>query len=229
MGSSGPPRPTPSRRAALNRIAGTKMRLVHGYKGSGEVHIAMERGEVQGRCGLGWDSIVSRYQHWIKDKKVAVLAQFALRKHPDIPNVISILDLAQKAEDKQLVDVMLAPLEMGRPYFAPPNVPADRVEALRRAFDATSKDPEFLADVKKQKMELSPLTGERWQRWWRFTGRRRGREVVSDRGRELTENGLWVPPADRYRRQGAGVPLATPSARAAATPSSRRARPKPAR
>ena len=91
---------------------------------------------------------------------MAVLAQFALRKHPDIPNVISILDLAQKAEDKQLVDVMLAPLEMGRPYFAPPNVPADRVEALRRAFDATAKDPEFLADVKKQKMELSPLTGE---------------------------------------------------------------------
>jgi hypothetical protein len=91
---------------------------------------------------------------------VAVLAQFALRKHPDIPNVISILDLALKQEDKQLVDVMLAPLEMGRPYFAPPGVPADRVAALQRAFDATTKDEEFLADVKKQKMELSPLTGD---------------------------------------------------------------------
>ncbi len=89
-----------------------------------------------------------------------MLAQFALRKHPDIPNVTSILDLAQKEEGKQLVDVMLAPLEMGRPYFAPPNVPADRVLALRRAFDATTKDEEFLADVKKQKMELSPLSGE---------------------------------------------------------------------
>jgi tripartite-type tricarboxylate transporter receptor subunit TctC len=160
MGSSGPTSSDTIQARLLNRIAGTKMRLVHGYKGSIEVHIAMERGEVQGRCGLGWDSIVSRYQHWIKDSKIAVLAQFALRKHPDIPHVTAILDLAQKEEDRQLVDVMLAPLEMGRPYFAPPNVPADRVQALRRAFDATTKDPEFLADVKKQQMELSPLTGE---------------------------------------------------------------------
>jgi tripartite-type tricarboxylate transporter receptor subunit TctC len=160
MGSSGPTSSDTIQARLLNRIAGTRMRLVHGYKGSIEVHIAMERGEVQGRCGLGWDSIVSRYQHWIKDSKVAVLAQFALRKHPDIPQVTSILDLAQKVEDRQLVDVMLAPLEMGRPYFAPPGVPADRLAALRHAFDATTKDEDFLADVKKQKMELSPLNGE---------------------------------------------------------------------
>jgi tripartite-type tricarboxylate transporter receptor subunit TctC len=160
MGSSGPTSSDTIQARLINRIAGTRMRLVHGYKGSIEVHIAMERGEVQGRCGLGWDSIVSRYQHWIKDGKVAVLAQFALRKHPDIPQVVSILDLAQKREDKQLVDVMLAPLEMGRPFFAPPGVPADRLAALRHAFDATTKDEDFLADVKKQKMELSPLNGE---------------------------------------------------------------------
>jgi tripartite-type tricarboxylate transporter receptor subunit TctC len=160
MGSSGPTSSDTIQARLLNRIAGTRMRLVHGYKGSIEVHIAMERGEVQGRCGLGWDSIVSRYQHWIKDNKVAVLAQFALRKHPDIPQVTSILDLAQKLEDKQLVDVMLAPLEMGRPFFAPPGVPADRLAALRHAFDATTTDEDFLADVKKQKMELSPLNGE---------------------------------------------------------------------
>ena len=160
MGSSGPTSSDTIQARLLNRIAGTRMRLIHGYKGSGEVHIAMERGEVHGRCGLGWDSIVSRYAHWIKESKVHVLAQFALRKHPDIPQVVSILDLAQKQEDRQLVDVMLAPLEMGRPYFAPPKVPADRVQALRRAFDATAQDSDFLADAKKQKMELSPLTGE---------------------------------------------------------------------
>ena len=175
--------------AALNRIAGTKMRLVHGYKGSIEVHIAMERGEVQGRCGLGWDSIVSRYQHWIKENKVAVLAQFALRKHPDIPQVTSILDLAQKHEDKQLVDVMLAPLEMGRPFFAPPGVPADRLAALRRAFDATTKDPDFLADVKKQKMELSPLNG-------------RGRGGAGQAHLRDAANGRRRRQADRGRRIG---------------------------
>jgi tripartite-type tricarboxylate transporter receptor subunit TctC len=160
MGSSGPTSSDTIQARLINRIAGTKMRLVHGYKGSTGVHLAMERGEVQGRCGLGWDSIVSRYSHWIKDKKIAVLAQFALKKHPDIPNVPFILDLAQKSEDRQLAEAMLAPLEMGRPYFAPPNVPADRVAALRRAFVATAKDPEFLADAKRQKMELSVLNGE---------------------------------------------------------------------
>ncbi len=115
---------------------------------------------MQGRCGLGWDSIVARYGHWLKDKKINVLAQFGLSKHPDLPQVPSIVDLARTNEDRQLVDLLLAPLAMGRPFFAPPGVPADRVAMLRRAFDATAKDAEFLADAKKQKVELSPMPGE---------------------------------------------------------------------
>jgi len=160
MGSSGLTASDAIHAKLLNRIAGTRIRLIHGYNGSTGVHLAMERGEVQGRCGLGWDSIVSRYERWIKEHKISLLAQFGLSKHPDLPNVPLIVDLAKTEEDRQLADLLLAPLEMGRPFFAPAGVPADRVQALRRAIDATAKDPEFLADAQKQKMELFHMTGE---------------------------------------------------------------------
>ena len=160
MGSSGLTASDTIHAKLINRIAGTKIRLIHGYNGSNGVHIAMERGEVQGRCGLGWDSIVSRYPHWLKDNQIAVLAQFGLSKHPDLPKVTSIVDLARTMEDRQLVELLLAQLQMGRPFFAPPGVPADRVHILRRALDATTKDEAFLADVEKQKVELFHMKGE---------------------------------------------------------------------
>jgi tripartite-type tricarboxylate transporter receptor subunit TctC len=124
----------------------------------------MGRGEVQGRCGLGWDSIVARYMRWVKGNKISILAQFGMAKHRDLPQVPSIVDFAKSKTDKQLVDLMLAPLEMGRPFFAPPDVPKDRVEILRRAFDATAKDPEFLADAQKQNVELHAMPGEAVQK-----------------------------------------------------------------
>jgi tripartite-type tricarboxylate transporter receptor subunit TctC len=160
MGSSGLTASDAIHAKLLNRIAGTRIRLIHGYNGSTGVHLAMERGEVQGRCGLGWDSIVSRYEHWIKENKVSLLAQFGLSKHPDLPNVPLIVDLAKTEDDRQLADLLLAPLEMGRPFFAPAGIPADRVQALRRALDATAKDPEFLADAQRQKMEIFHMSGE---------------------------------------------------------------------
>jgi tripartite-type tricarboxylate transporter receptor subunit TctC len=160
MGSSGLTASDAIHAKLLNRIAGTKIKLIQGYNGSTGVHLAMERGEVQGRCGLGWDSIVARYSHWIKENKVSILAQFGLSKHPDLPQVPLIVDLAKTTEDRQLAELLLAPLEMGRPFYAPPGVPADRVEILRRAFDATAKDPEFLADAEKQKVEIFHMSGE---------------------------------------------------------------------
>ena len=86
--------------------------------------------------------------------------QFGLSKHADLPHVPSLVEFAKTPQDRQLAELMLAPLEMGRPFFAPPGVPADRLQILRRAFDATAKDPEFLADVEKQKVELFPISGE---------------------------------------------------------------------
>ncbi len=95
VGSSGQTAADSIHAKLLNQIAGTKIRIIHGYNGSSAVHLAMERGEVQGRCGLGWDSIVSRYDRWLKEKQISVLAQFGLTKHPDIPHVPLILDLAK--------------------------------------------------------------------------------------------------------------------------------------
>jgi len=160
MGSSGLTASDTIHAKLLNRVANTRIRLIHGYNGSSAVHLAMERGEVQGRCGLGWDSIVSRYARWLKNNQISLLAQFGLAKHPDLPRVTSIMDLAKTPADRQLSELMLASLQMGRPFFAPPGVPADRVNALRRALDAAAKDPDFLEDVKKQKIELSHMSGE---------------------------------------------------------------------
>ncbi len=159
MGSSGPTASDSVHAKMLNRIAGSRIKIVLGYKGSGAVHIAMEGGEVHGRCGLGWDSIVARYMHWIRNKQINVLAQFGLSKHRDLPDVPLIGDFSKTEADRQLIELLLAPLEMGRPFFAPPDVPQDRLEILRRAFDATAKDPEFLADAQKQKVELHAMSG----------------------------------------------------------------------
>ena len=160
MGSGGPTISDSVHVKLLNRLAGTKLKLVLGYKGSTDVHLAMERGEVQGRCGLTWGSIQARYGHWMKDKKISLVAQFALTKEPDLPNVPFIMDIAKTPEDKQMVELLLAANVMGRPFFAPPGVPKDRVEALRAAFVATAKDPAFIAETKKQKMELQLMTGQ---------------------------------------------------------------------
>jgi tripartite-type tricarboxylate transporter receptor subunit TctC len=160
MGSSGQTAADSIHAKLLNQIAGTKIRIIHGYNGSSAVHLAMERGEVQGRCGLGWDSIVSRYDRWLKEKQINVLVQFGLSKHPDIPNVTSIMELAKTEKDRQIAELMVASLQMGRPFFAPPGVPSDRVQILRRALDATAQDPAFLADVEKQKVEIFHMTGE---------------------------------------------------------------------
>src|SRR5215468_127772 len=95
----------------------------------------------------------------IGSKKTRYLSWCSSSKHADLPHVPSLVELATTPQDRQLAELMLAPLEMGRPFFAPPGVPADRVQILRRAFDATAKDPEFLADVEKQKVELVPISG----------------------------------------------------------------------
>ena len=159
MGSSGPTASDSVHAKMLNHIAGSKIRIVLGYKGSGNVHLAMESGEVHGRCGLGWDSIVARYMHWVNNNQISILAQFGLSKHRDLPHVPLIGDFAKTETDRQLIDLLLAPLEMGRPFFTPPGVPKDRLEILRRAFDDTTKDPEFQADAQKQHVELTPMSG----------------------------------------------------------------------
>jgi tripartite-type tricarboxylate transporter receptor subunit TctC len=142
-----------------NALFGTKFKVITGYQATPKIHLAMERGEVHGTWA-NWSTLKAIASNWIEEKKITILAQWALRKHPELPNVPLILDWAKTDADKQALQLALGRLEFGRPFFLPPNVPADRVNAIRRAFDAATKDKDFLAEAEKLKIEIDPLTGE---------------------------------------------------------------------
>ncbi len=144
----------------MNALFGTKFKVVNGYKGTAEIHKAMETGEVQGVGAANWTSLLSFNENWVKENKVAVFGQYALKSHPDLKHVPLWLDLAKTEPDKQAMNLLLSRLEAGRPFFLPPDVPAARITALRRAFDATLKDPAFLAEATKAKLEIDPMNGE---------------------------------------------------------------------
>jgi tripartite-type tricarboxylate transporter receptor subunit TctC len=139
----------------LRNVFGAKVRLVTGYPGGNDINLAMERGEVDGRCGWSWSSIKS--QKWLRDGKINPLVQFGMEKHADLPDVPLALDLAANDEQRQVVRLLTAGQFIGRPFFAPPDIPSDRKGALRKAFDATMQDPQFLAEAGKLDLEISPL------------------------------------------------------------------------
>ena len=143
-----------------NGVLGTKMRVITGYPGGNEVGLAMERGEVQGRCGWSWSSVKSTHQKWLDEKKFHILVQLALTKHPDLPNIPLIVDLAKTDEQRKILELIFARQVMGRPFVAPPNVPRDRAEALRKAFMDTMRDKDFLADADKAQLEITPVAGD---------------------------------------------------------------------
>jgi len=143
----------------LNGVLGTKMKLVTGYPGGNDIDIAMERGEVQGRCGWSWSSVVATHPDWVSQHKINILAQLALSKHPDLPNVPLITDFAKTDEQRQILKLIFARQVMGRPFLAPPGLPQQRAAALQQAFTDTMKDPEFVAQAKQQKLEINPVSG----------------------------------------------------------------------
>src|ERR1700736_6098071 len=143
----------------LNGVLGTKFKIVTGYPGGNDVTLAMERGEVQGRCGWSWSSVLSTHKRWIEDKSITVLVQLSLNKHPDLPDVPLVMDFAKTEDQQQMFKLIFARQVMGRPYLAPPDVPKDRAEALRKAFMDTMKDNEFLADAEKSQLEINPVDG----------------------------------------------------------------------
>jgi len=147
----------------MNGVLGTKFRIVTGYPGGNEVGLAMERGEVKGRCGWSWSSVKSLHLDWVKEKKIHVLVQLSLEKHPDMPDVPLVMDLAKTPEQKGILKVIFTRQVMGRPFLAPPGIPADRLNALRKAFMDTMRDKEFLAAAEKAKLEITPVSGEKIQ------------------------------------------------------------------
>lgn len=145
----------------LNTVLGTKMRIINGYKGMSGAFLAMEDGEVQGFPSAFYSSLMSRWGRWVKNGKVRILVQVALKKHPALPDVPLAQDLVKSQADKDLLLLASAPLSIGRPNLAPPGTPSPRVAALRAAFNATLKDPSYIKDAKKQRLETGHgLTGQ---------------------------------------------------------------------
>jgi tripartite-type tricarboxylate transporter receptor subunit TctC len=143
----------------VNHLFGFRFKVVTGYQSTSKINLAMESGEVHGTLA-NWSTLKALSSHWLAEKKVRIIAQWALQKHPDLADAPLALDLARTDADRQALMLALARLEYGRPFFLPPGVPAARVEALRRAFDATMKDPAYLAEAEKLRIDVEPLTGE---------------------------------------------------------------------
>jgi len=140
----------------LNSLLGTKFQLVKGYRGSAGLRLALERGEIEGFCGIGLDSLHSL---GLNEQKVTILVQTSLKSDPRLASVPIITDYAKSAEQRQVMALIFGWLIMDRPLAAPPDTPADRVAALRTAFDDTMRDPDFRADIAKAALSVSPMRG----------------------------------------------------------------------
>jgi tripartite-type tricarboxylate transporter receptor subunit TctC len=146
-----------------NNVLGTKFKLIMGYKGSNDAQLAVERGEVEGHS-TSWTAVKVAHPDWYPSKTISIIVQYALKRHPELPDVPTVIELARNDEERQVLRAVMNATEIGTAFFTTPGVPQDRLEALRRAFDATMKDQEFLADAKRTNLTLGPLPGEELQK-----------------------------------------------------------------
>ena len=145
----------------LNKLFGTQTKVISGYKGGNEVYLAMERGEVDGRCGVSVSSVNATRPDWFAQKKVSVPIHIALERSPQFPDVPALVEFAKDERTKQVLEFVLAPTLMDRPLLAPPGVPAERLAVLRAAFHAAVNDPKFLDDAKRQRIDVKEVPGTR--------------------------------------------------------------------
>lgn len=160
VGATGPTGPIGQSARALNGIAGTKLKITSGYKGTASIKLAMASGEVQGICGLPWSTIKSFWKDELDAKRFLPIIQLSARRLPELGSIAHIDDYAKNDEAKQVVDLIFGQLALGRIYAAPPGIPAERVTALRAAFMSTMADKEFLADAEKTRIDIIPTTGD---------------------------------------------------------------------
>jgi hypothetical protein len=133
--------------------------VISGY-GTTEQRLAVERGEVDGVCGLSWSTLKASNADWVQNNRINVLLQTGATAHPDLPKVPVLRDLVADPEDKKVIELLSFPQEMGRPFLMPPETPNELVTIIRRAFDATLKDAVFLAEAEKALLEVDPIAGE---------------------------------------------------------------------
>jgi tripartite-type tricarboxylate transporter receptor subunit TctC len=143
----------------LKNVLGAKIRLVTGYPGTNDVKAAMLRGEVDGECGLSYSTLQTGYAQELARKEIVVLVQVSLTRNPQLPDVPVAGDFATTPQQKEILRLLMAPNAIARPFAAPPGIPADRLEALRTAFDRTVTDADFLAEAHQQNLDVHPMRG----------------------------------------------------------------------
>ena len=148
----------------MNAVLGTKFKPISGYKSGAEIGLAMERGEVEGRMGWSWSSVVSMNPEWIREGKIRNLVQFSTSKHADLSNVPLVTELAGNDADRALLELVFSRQVIGRPFIAPPGLDTETVQVLRKAFEDTMRDPAFLAEMQKANLEVNPIPGAEVQK-----------------------------------------------------------------
>jgi tripartite-type tricarboxylate transporter receptor subunit TctC len=143
----------------LNGVLGTKFKVVTGYPGAVDFLLAVERGEADGTAGVSWGNITANKPDWVREKKINVMVQLGTKKHPDLGDAPLVMEFARNASDKGVLELIFARQEMAYPIVAPPGVSPERVQTLRRAFDAVVRDPEYLVDLRRQSLDSDPMKG----------------------------------------------------------------------
>jgi len=147
----------------IRNLFGAPIKLVTGYPGTNEQGLSMERGETDGFCGVSYSSLKTRYARWLSDGNISILVQNAIEKHSDLPNVPLITEMTGDADKLQIIRLIVATQSMARPFFLPPGVPTERANAMRKAFEETMRDADFLEEAKKLEIDVSPLDGPTMQ------------------------------------------------------------------
>ena len=158
---TGPAAPPEVESKVANEVLGTRMKLILGYRGLGDVYAALEKGELEGSCGITWSSVTAVRADWIREGKLRTIVQIARQRHKDLPDVPLMTEFARTEEERQILQLLSLPNLVGRPYMAPPETPSERVRLLRSAFNATLRDAEFLADAAQAKLPIDPVSAER--------------------------------------------------------------------
>jgi tripartite-type tricarboxylate transporter receptor subunit TctC len=160
FGSSGKASTTNRSTLALKSLIGVKAQIVQGYRGSREINIAMQRGEVDAMCGISVSSAIAEWHQNLKDGDMKIIVQLGLKNHPFFGDAANIYDHIENEMDRRVAEFIFRPNEIGRPIAAPPALPPERAAALRDAFAKTMRDPEFLADAEKRRLLIDTMPGQ---------------------------------------------------------------------
>jgi tripartite-type tricarboxylate transporter receptor subunit TctC len=163
IGASGASSPSVLYPQVSNNLLGTRFKIVPGYASGGDINLAVERRELDGRGSDSWASMKSTHADWLRDRKITILFQVGPRREPDLPDVPLWSELGESEAQRQILEILSADVAVGRPILTAPDVPADRVRALRKAFDETLADPQFIAAARQASIYINPMGGEELQ------------------------------------------------------------------